>query len=390
MSSSLGTSAAVHSIGSVEPVRVLKGEHNVFNAEGQWAHQTTYNIYYSYDGDGRRVKASGGASGTRVYIRDTAGRVLEETDQNGNVLNDYFYLGDERMGRVNGQGALYFYYNDHLGTPRLITDGSNVCYDADYFPWGDEQHVYLNTCGQNYKFTGKERDPDMDIDDFGARFYHYDMARFYSPDWSATVEPVPYAKLENPQSLNLYAYVDNNPTTLRDPDGHFEGAPDGNGEEPPGSPGGAGSPQTGAQNNQTDGKAAVIFGETSGLSPALGPDHKPDPDSAQKLNDARENVGDVSDRNSNVYSHTPSSKELKNPQVRQAWEASKDAAKGSDGTKPGNYFFIRQDKVGNQRPRPKAGFGQKGDPVREYGPFRNVGGGDVPKGNNTYVDIYDK
>jgi len=181
---------------------------------------------------------------------DTAGRVLEETDQNGNVLNDYFYLGDERMGRVNGQGALYFYYNDQLSTTRIMTDrNGNVCYDADYFPWGDEQHVYLNTCGQNYKFTGKERDPDMDIDDFGARFYKAGMGRFYSPDWSATVEPVPYAKLENPQSLNLYAYVTDNPLRFSDPDGHVEGAPDGNGEEPPGSPGGAGSPQTGAQNH---------------------------------------------------------------------------------------------------------------------------------------------
>jgi hypothetical protein len=46
------------------------------------------------------------------------------------------------------------------------------------------------------------------------------MSRFYSPDWSADVEPVPYAKLGNPQSLNLYTYVDDNPTTLRDPDGH--------------------------------------------------------------------------------------------------------------------------------------------------------------------------
>jgi hypothetical protein len=46
------------------------------------------------------------------------------------------------------------------------------------------------------------------------------MGRFMSPDWSAKVEPVPYAKLENPQTLNLYAYVGNNPLTRRDLDGH--------------------------------------------------------------------------------------------------------------------------------------------------------------------------
>jgi hypothetical protein len=32
---------------------------------------------------------------------------------------------------------------------------------------------------------------------------------------------VPYAKLDNPQSLNLYAYVYNNPLSGIDPDGHL-------------------------------------------------------------------------------------------------------------------------------------------------------------------------
>lgn len=41
-----------------------------------------------------------------------------------------------------------------------------------------------------------------------------------SPDWSAKVEPVPYAKLGAPQSLNLYAYVQGNPESASDLDGH--------------------------------------------------------------------------------------------------------------------------------------------------------------------------
>ena len=42
-----------------------------------------------------------------------------------------------------------------------------------------------------------------------------------SPDWSARVEPVPYAKIDNPQSLNLFSYVLNNPLNRIDPDGHY-------------------------------------------------------------------------------------------------------------------------------------------------------------------------
>ena len=178
-------------------------------------------VAYLYDGDGRKVEDSGGASGTRIYVYDTAGQVVEETGQNGAVLNEYLYFGGSRMARVQALGPVYYYYADHLGTSRLITDSTGtVCYDADYFPWGGEQDVYVNTCPQNYKFTGKERDPDMGVDYFGARFYHYTMARFYSPDWSAKIEPVPYSKLDDPQSLNLYAYVRNNPLSRTDPDGH--------------------------------------------------------------------------------------------------------------------------------------------------------------------------
>jgi hypothetical protein len=33
--------------------------------------------------------------------------------------------------------------------------------------------------------------------------------------------PVPYANLENPQTLNLYNYAGNNPLSRTDPDGHF-------------------------------------------------------------------------------------------------------------------------------------------------------------------------
>jgi RHS repeat-associated protein len=52
--------------------------------------------------------------------------------------------------------------------------------------------------------TGKERDQESGNDYFGARYYSSAMGRFLSPDWSAKVKPVPYAKLDNPQSLNLY------------------------------------------------------------------------------------------------------------------------------------------------------------------------------------------
>jgi len=67
------------------------------------------------------------------------------------------------------------------------------------------------SCAFEHHFTGKERDAESGNDYFGARYYASSMGRFMSPDWSAKVEPVPYAKLGDPQTLNLYAYVGNDP-----------------------------------------------------------------------------------------------------------------------------------------------------------------------------------
>lgn len=62
--------------------------------------------------------------------------------------------------------------------------------------------------------------PETALDYFGARYYSSTLARFMTPDWAATPIPVPYAKTGLPQTLNLYSYVDNNPITGIDPDGH--------------------------------------------------------------------------------------------------------------------------------------------------------------------------
>jgi len=73
-----------------------------------------------------------------------------------------------------------------------------------------------------YKFTGKERDAESGLDYFGARYYASNMGRWMSPDWSAKPWAVPYADLTNPQTLNLYGYMQNNPLGGVDQDGHCD------------------------------------------------------------------------------------------------------------------------------------------------------------------------
>jgi RHS repeat-associated protein len=124
---------------------------------------------------------------------------------------------------------LHFYLDDPLGTRRAQTDYAGVIEQTcSSLPYGDA----LNCTGGNlsapteHHFTGKERDTESGNDYFGARYYASSMGRFMSPDWSAKEEPVPYAKLDNPQSLNLYAYVLNNPLSRVDADGHDDKTPE--------------------------------------------------------------------------------------------------------------------------------------------------------------------
>ncbi|PYT95265.1 MAG: hypothetical protein DMG36_02720 [Acidobacteria bacterium] len=116
-----------------------------------------------------------------------------------------------------------YYVEDLLGTSRVITDASGVvCYDADFYPYGGER-AYANTCTQNnYKFEGKERDTETGNDDFGARYYSNRFGRWLSADWSAVPAPVPYANLTNPQTLNLYSMVADDPESFADLDGHTQ------------------------------------------------------------------------------------------------------------------------------------------------------------------------
>ncbi len=103
-----------------------------------------------------------------------------------------------------------------------MTDAvGNTQDDSDFCPFGKECYVVASSSGNPYKFTGKERDIESGLDDFGARYYSSQYGRFMTPDWSAIPVPVPYANLTNPQTLNLYAIVHDNPETFADLDGHF-------------------------------------------------------------------------------------------------------------------------------------------------------------------------
>jgi len=186
--------------------------------------KTTAGVTYTYDGDGNRVQKSNG----KLYWYGSGSLILDESDATGNITNEYIFFGGKRLARrVVSSGQIQYYFADHLGSSRVVTDASgNILDDADFYPFGGER-TYTSTSGNAFKFTGKERDTESGLDDFGARYYTSQFGRFMTPDWSASPVLVPYADLGNPQTFNLYSYVANNPLNTVDPEGHFRLDPPG-------------------------------------------------------------------------------------------------------------------------------------------------------------------
>lgn len=173
---------------------------------------------YGYDGEGRRVKRTSSGA-TTFYVYDATGELAAE------------------YGAVSSITGRNYLTADPLGSTRIVTDANQAVVASqrhDYLPFGDSILAGQGgrTTGQGYGadeatgvlsklFTGKERDSETGLDYFGARYLSGVQGRWTSPDWSEKPETVPYADVRDPQSLNLYAYVRNNPIGNRDLDGHL-------------------------------------------------------------------------------------------------------------------------------------------------------------------------
>lgn len=149
--------------------------------------------------------------------------IVAESDLTGTLKSEYLFFDGERVARKDFSGSttsVAYYFSDHLKTTDIVTDAQgNIKNESDFYPWGGELQFLAND-SNHYKFTGKERDAETGLDYFGARYYGNALGRWLTPDWAAKPVAVPYAVLGDPQSLNLYTYVRNIPTTGLDPDGH--------------------------------------------------------------------------------------------------------------------------------------------------------------------------
>jgi len=131
----------------------------------------------------------------------------------GGATTDFLFAGGLRIGRLSG-AVVNYYHTDALGSTRIVTSATKaVQFSDNYQPFGQDNGTpsCSGSC-ETYKFTGKPFSATTGLYYYFHRWYDPSTGRFISPDPK-------HGHLSNPQSLNLYIYVIDRPTSLTDPTG---------------------------------------------------------------------------------------------------------------------------------------------------------------------------
>ncbi|HVQ38640.1 MAG TPA: RHS repeat-associated core domain-containing protein, partial [Pyrinomonadaceae bacterium] len=138
----------------------------------------------------------------------------------------YIYLGARLLSTLtpNGPGhSVQYHHPDRLGT-RLVTNAQDTnFFEQQTLPFGTALNESLApgaTAGQtNRRFTSYDRSVNTGLDYAINRHYDAQQGRF------TQVDPIGMSasSMTNPQSLNMYGYVGNDPVNRTDPTGLFWG-----------------------------------------------------------------------------------------------------------------------------------------------------------------------
>ncbi len=171
-------------------------------------------VTYAYDASGQRIKYSKGTT-TSYYPSK-----YYNTD--GTTQKKHIFANGIEIGVVTGTGSsaiVRYIHTDHLTGSNIITNSSNTADETlDYYPFGSIR-IDSGSFNEQRKFAGHEYDSDTSLSYMNARYYDSAIGRFVSQDLLAmrNSEKV----LQDPQSLNYYAYSRNNPLVNIDPTGNF-------------------------------------------------------------------------------------------------------------------------------------------------------------------------
>jgi len=100
---------------------------------------------------------------------------------------------------------VYYFINDHLGTPRKLMDETgSIVWSADYQPFGAANNI-TGSVDNNFRFPGQYYDEETGL--------HYNYHRYYDPGSGRYLRADPIGLTGG---INLFSYVQNNPVNLID------------------------------------------------------------------------------------------------------------------------------------------------------------------------------
>jgi RHS repeat-associated protein len=128
----------------------------------------------------------------------------------------HVFAGSQRVASIRTDGQTQSYHGNHLGSASVIADQNGERKEfLDYYPFGTYERTDYDTNFPNvkYTYTDQEEDDELGLYNYKARLYDPLLGRFITPD---SIVPDP----GDPQALNRYSYVLNNPMVYVDPSGH--------------------------------------------------------------------------------------------------------------------------------------------------------------------------
>jgi RHS repeat-associated protein len=198
------------------------GEHYEYDANGNMTLRVEDDITYtqSFNAENRLIAVTVGGATTH-FIFDGDGNLIKQIKPDGSrtlYVGGVYEVNKNSGGAVTGTktyypaagamrdgSTLYYMLKDHLGSASALTDASgNTVAGAEtrYYPFGEAR--FTGPMVTDKLFTGQRQIAELGIYHYGARFYSPKLGRFLSAD---TIVPG-YA---NPQNLNRFSYVTNNP-----------------------------------------------------------------------------------------------------------------------------------------------------------------------------------
>jgi RHS repeat-associated protein len=165
----------------------------------------------TYNGDGNRIEQYN-SHWSMVYTYE-GGNILYEKNLTSSKVTRNYYADGLLLAQTYGSST-YYLIDDAMGNTRAVTTSTDsTVFSSDYKPYGLNSGLSSSLSTFNFEYTHKPYDSTTGLYYYGARYYGPTINRFITEDTTK-------GSLQNPVTLNRYAYASDNPLAVIDPTGN--------------------------------------------------------------------------------------------------------------------------------------------------------------------------